>query len=160
MYGFRTGWYNGIFMKWSDKESGENSWFDMREVCRANRLTYGRIITNDKCQDELNTIQCYYDGGACCTPRIDDRNCTECICYADGTRHLSKFQKDFEPNPPVHFWYKFTEIPNHDLAACTKKQGNVLVHNNGICDTINNFWECDFDGGDCCLPIALIDGAP
>ena len=38
---------------------------------------------------------------------------------------------------------------------CVLKGGNLndMTYNNGLCDEKNNIYECNFDGGDCCLPV-------
>lgn len=45
--------------------------------------------TDEFCDDVTNTVECDYDGGACCWAMINDDYCNECICHSDGTRHPS-----------------------------------------------------------------------
>ena len=40
---------------------------------------------NGYCQDDTNTAECNYDGGNCCGPNVNIKNCDDCICYSHET---------------------------------------------------------------------------
>ena len=50
-------------------------------------------ISDDKCDDEANKVECQYDGGDCClsNPIID--YCVKCICHLTGLRNVQDDQE-------------------------------------------------------------------
>lgn len=91
------------------------------------------------CDASLNFLDCGYDGGDCCECTCVDGPFYKCgsgeFTCKDVTCLDSSYQADF---------------PN-----CT---GNLLLINDGECDTGNNNVECGYDGGDCCLCTCVMEG--
>ena len=80
---------------------------------------------DDYCDDENNTPECNYDGGACCQESPEegwDEYCTKCECKTPMTTTT------VVPDKCV-----FPEWANDDF-----------------CDDENNTPECNYDGGACC----------
>ena len=97
---------------------------------------YYMATPNDgKCDELLNTEECGYDGGDCCSSN------SSCSCYSDEfcKCHLSG---KVECNNGCN-----TE--NEWLFYGNENEGTPA---NGICEDASNIEKCDFDGGDCCDP--------
>ena len=78
-----------------------------------------------ECDDGNNTEDCDFDGGDCCTD-TEQEHCTFCECKDPGHENYVK---------------------NQTMLDC-EKPNRV---GDGHCDDGNNYSECDFDGGDCCI---------
>ena len=91
------------------------------------------------CDISMNIPACEYDGGDCC----------ECTCM-EGSKHPCGYNG---------FECKDTACLNPDLQAefpyC---DGNLLLWNDGECDSENNIASCGYDGGDCCLCTCVANG--
>ena len=81
---------------------------------------------DENCDDENNTAECNFDGGACCNNNIVgwDTYCTDCECLQGQTTT--------------------TTVPNNENC------GSPQWANDDNCDDENNTAECNFDGGACC----------
>ena len=82
---------------------------------------FGYNYADGYCDDALNTPECGYDGGDCCTQKEDewDKVCEDCQCHTNGTDFgCDDYEKD---------WFQ-----------------------DGECDASLNNPECFYDGGDCC----------
>lgn len=91
-------------------------------------ITNCELSGDGLCDDKDNVEQCNYDGGDCCLIGIFTDFCLACICCEDETRH-----------PDYH------SLPEN---KCTPPWLG-----DGYCDEDLNAPECNFDSGDCCLPI-------
>ena len=103
------------------------------------------------CHDELNNLECTYDGGDCCPNIIfgynplvgngfcnDDTNIAECdydggdCCgYSINSEHC-------------------TECTCFHQETCLAGVTHGFV-GDGVCNDETNIAECNYDGGDCCL---------
>ena len=41
-------------------------------------------MNNGYCHDHVNNAECNYDGGDCCGPNVNKKNCADCICYSQN----------------------------------------------------------------------------
>merc|ERR1712203_788493 len=80
---------------------------------------------DEQCDDENNTAECSFDGGACCDNNIAgwDEYCTDCECLQGQTTTTTT-----------------------TIKGC----GSPQWANDENCDDENNTAECNFDGGACC----------
>ena len=89
----------------------------MFKSCNFNDFVYADGL----CDDDLNTPECGYDGGDCCTHKKDDWDalCKDCQCHTEEENFgCDDYDKD---------WFQ-----------------------DGECDAALNNPECFYDGGDCC----------
>ena len=90
------------------------------------------LVADGFCNDETNILTCQFDGGDCCLDYIRS-NCSNCLCHKDGIRH-----PEFVPtDPPTSVGFCYFPI----------------LTGNANCDVEANTFECNYDGGDCCLPV-------
>lgn len=47
------------------------------------------VYSNGFCDDFANNEGCHWDGGDCCLNKINGKDCEDCICHYDKTRHIS-----------------------------------------------------------------------
>ena len=92
-------------------------------------------IGNGYCQDDLNKLECNFDGGDCCAPDVDTNYCTVCQCLSEGG--------STEGN---------VTLATTTLSLTTSSGGcsNPGRVSDNYCDDGNNNQECNYDGGDCC----------
>ena len=79
----------------------------------------------------LKIFFCQFHLGDCCLPEVDTSMCFYCKC-----------QEDYEPTTTT-------------LASEANLCNNALTHfvGDGSCDDENNYASCNYDEGDCCLPV-------
>ena len=42
------------------------------------------LVGNGLCKDEVNNVECCYDGGDCCGACVNTEYCTEYVCHEGG----------------------------------------------------------------------------
>ena len=104
------------------------------------------LIGDGYCNDEVNILDCGYDGGDCCGSCINIDRCTNCSCLGNitGNGVPNALVGDGNCNNETN-----TVLCNYDGGDCC--QNSELV-GNGFCNDITNNQLCHFDGGDCCGP--------
>ena len=89
---------------------------------------YLDLVGDGYCDDEVNTPECLYDSGDCCSYDNDRTLCQDCFCYDDATTNQNYSQWLCEENILLEY-----------------------ILGDGICDVSYNHREYYFDIGDCCL---------
>ncbi|CAN0443611.1 unnamed protein product [Pylaiella littoralis] len=104
------------------------------ELCTGNVLTVGDGV----CDTSNNVALCEFDGGDCCpSTRV---SCAE-DCTEDTRNCLNPSASD----------YPYSAYPN-----CTSIEGNLIYIQDAICDEVNNYAQCGYDGGDCCPSTCIL----
>ena len=78
----------------------------------------------------INNPGCDFDGGDCCGSNVNTDYCTVCQCLEVGGGGSGG-----------------TTTSSVTTIGENCNQGWI---NDGFCDDINNDFDCNFDGGDCC----------
>ena len=123
------------------------------------------MIGNGFCNDETNNVNCNFDGGDCCGPCVNKKDCSECFCLGMNISHVGNpIIGDGLCNDETN-----KEECNYDGGDCCgpcvvrthcsecsclselydQEVINPLI-GNGFCNDETNNLECEFDGGDCC----------
>ena len=87
-------------------------------------------INDGGCDDINNNFDCNFDGGDCCGSDVNTAFCTACQCLEVGGGGSGG-----------------TTTSSVTTIGENCNQGWI---NDGFCDDINNNFDCNFDGGDCC----------
>ena len=136
----------------------------------------GALIGDGFCDDQLNHVECNYDGGDCCI----DVNTDHCIYFADCTcHHQENCKAGFIPSV-VGDGFCNDETNNadcnYDGGDCCGYDVNTArcsdckcYHNetcifgthplvaDGFCNDETNTADCNYDGGDCCGSCVVTD---
>jgi len=130
---------------------------------------FSPYFNDDYCDDELNNVDCDYDGGDCCLSDTNKDYCSDCICYGqevckagiipssvgDGICHDETNNHDcnYDGGDCCLF-----NTNTHQCSTCTcfHKENCAsgflpLIIGDGICHDETNNEDCNYDGGDCCL---------
>ncbi len=131
------------------------------------------------CDGSNNNQVCLYDGGDCCHTLIECSFCNggNCTCHETGLSYCPDEEACEAPNG-INDGYCDNEANsqqcNYDGGDCCLQPSKCFscganecnCHetglnqcgcldfseaNDGYCDGYNNYAECDYDGGDCCL---------
>eukprot|EP00903_Cladosiphon_okamuranus_P014618 g13556.t1 len=102
---------------------------DLIDICDTVRMA------NAFCDQDLNTPECNYDGGDCCSCTCEDKPNQECG-GRDGFACIDPDAQCVDDD----------DITVNMLEEC----GWVGGIGNGYCDEENNKEACNYDGGDCC----------
>ena len=123
------------------------------------------MIGNGFCNDETNNVNCNFDGGDCCGPCVNKKDCSKCFCLGMNISHVG--------NPLIGDGFCNDETNKEDCnydggdccgpcvvkkhclkCLCLSELYDQEVINpmigNGFCNDETNNLECEFDGGDCC----------
>lgn len=105
-------------------------------VCRENPACAPASFCGDGwCDEEVNTLECGWDGGDCCVETCVNDETTDLICGSGG------------------YTCKNGAYATPLSEECLSKPQLVPEFvGDGFCDKVGyyNSIECDFDGGDCC----------
>lgn len=108
------------------------------------------------CDIVLNNALCGYDGGDCCSCTCVDSEEYQCgvwgydcqdpdissDCVNDSSSYV----------PSAEFATSVTSFSSDgSYATCAEDGRPVQWIGDGACDIINNYPDCGYDGGDCCL---------
>ena len=114
------------------------------------------------CDDFDNVEECNYDGGDCCDQSADKSYCEICQCYNESfSSTLSTTASSTTKTSTVLDigFYSLKKIVIIRIHIKIYFSDSCVVHwfEDGFCDDVNNFEECKFDGGDCCLDTVLTE---
>lgn len=97
------------------------------------------LVGNGICNDQVNTLDCSFDGNDCCLQVINNLECTECLCHLDQTRHESSKSK-------IETIVRLIVMKMHAFKGCQlEKLGDGVCH-----DECSLFPWVFFDELDCC----------
>lgn len=137
------------------------------------------------CDDLFNIAKCNFDNGDCCLENVDTSFCTQCNCYQiPSIDNVICAFTDFVANGYCEDFANVRECAfdggdccgDQDYSYCAQCQCKydeyevlksksisnkcaLFAHaiGDGFCHDETNTEECDFDGGDCCHRITLIN---
>ena len=125
-----------------------------------------KLINDNFCQDNINTPECFWDGGDCCNNDYPDWDafCNDCTCKDpkydwcfNKTLMNDKFCHDGN-NVPECDWDGGDCCDNEQIGwndQCEDCECLVCPEpakvDNTYCDDFNNIPACNWDGGDCCM---------
>ncbi len=129
---------------------------------------------NSFCTDHCNNRDFKFDDHDCCLEEISDRDCQDCTCHLDGSKHptttcpkaairdgVCQDECNTEEFEFDGFECCLSNIVDSDCVACTCHldltpppsvcHKRVFLEDS-ICNDPCNVKPFNYDGGDCCLP--------
>ena len=135
------------------------------------------LIGDGYCNDEVNILDCGFDGGDCCGSCIITDFCTNCSCIGGVTGNDvlnarvdalvgDGFCHDMMNNPGCNYDHGdccLSNVTTNHCSNCTCHLLETCVAGyhpsvgDGYCNDVTNIQQCNFDGGDCCGSCINID---
>ena len=85
-------------------------------------------VNDGYCEDHVNNAECNYDGGDCCGPNVNMRNCADCICYSKHCDGPQEFISDGYCNDETN-----NADCNYDGGDCCGACANTDHCSNCVC---------------------------
>ncbi len=131
--------HEGIQKWYSEKAKFSSYSFSLGVDCSATSNCICNWWADGECDDANNVPECQYDGGDCCLEPLDKGVCTLCECIVPTTTTIKTTTTKTT-----------TTGDGFDYTGCVWWPG--VYFGDGICDSVTNNAECNWDGGDCPRP--------